>query len=130
MAIFYSIELMFILDMALDFVTAYYKHGNLVTDRRLIAKNYFYGYWIFDSLAIITTTIRLSIPTNDFRFIYLMFYFKLPSLMRIDQQISELILLHKKLRTVYQICCILIFMFFCFNVFACLFYKVGCYAMS
>ena len=50
--LFYSLEAILLVDMALEFVTAYYKHGNLVTDSLKIAKHYLYGYFIFDSFAV------------------------------------------------------------------------------
>lgn len=44
--------MLFVIDMGLDFFTAFYKHGNLVTDRMLIAKHYFYGYFAYDCIAV------------------------------------------------------------------------------
>lgn len=51
-ALFYTIALMLVVDIGLDFITAYYKHGNLVTDSSKIAKHYLYGYFIFDCFAV------------------------------------------------------------------------------
>ncbi|CAD8193663.1 unnamed protein product [Paramecium pentaurelia] len=126
-ALFYGIFIILLTDMLLDFVTSYYKHGNLVLDKRKIAMHYFYGYFVFDCVALFSCVVRLAVDTNNFRFIFFMFYFKLPSLLRIDHQIAELILLHKRLRTFYQITKMLIFMFFCFNFYCCIWYVLGIY---
>lgn len=38
--------------MGLDFITAYFKHGVVITDSRKIAINYLYGNFIFDLTAV------------------------------------------------------------------------------
>lgn len=40
------------IDMVLQFITAYYKHGNLITDRKKVAKHYLKGYFAFDLIAV------------------------------------------------------------------------------
>lgn len=47
------IALLLVVDMGLDFITGYYKHGNLVTDNKKIALNYLYGNFIFDLIAVL-----------------------------------------------------------------------------
>lgn len=51
-AVYYTISLLLVIDMGLDFITAYYKHGNLITDNKQIALHYFYGNFMFDLIAV------------------------------------------------------------------------------
>lgn len=59
-----------------------------------------------------------------------MFYFKLPSMLMFDMQLTEMLLLHKKTRLVYEVSKKIIFMLFCFNVFCSVFYMLGVYSVS
>ncbi|KAM3146806.1 hypothetical protein pb186bvf_000960 [Paramecium bursaria] len=128
--LFYSLEAILLVDMALEFVTAYYKHGNLVTNSLKIAKHYLYGYFIFDSFAIFISILRLSLMTEKFKWIYMVFYFKYPSLLRIDDIIAQKILLHRALRTIYQVAKMMVYMLFYFQIACCIFYEIGQWAVS
>lgn len=70
----------FVLDMNLDFHTAYYAHGNLVLDREKIALRYLHSQFLYDLIAILTLFIRSLMQTYYFRLIYLLFYLKFFSL--------------------------------------------------
>lgn len=48
----------FAIDMCIDFHTAFYSHGNLVSDRALIAQRYMHSQFIFDSIAILALLTR------------------------------------------------------------------------
>ena len=76
--------LMLFSDMALEFITAYYEHGNLVMRKSKIAYNYFRKNFPYDAIAIITFTIRVSFPTDDYRWIYFFFYFKIFWIIKVD----------------------------------------------
>lgn len=60
-ALFYGIFVILLIDMLLDFVTAYYKHGNLVQDSWKIAMHYLYGYFVFDCVAVIMCMLILGL---------------------------------------------------------------------
>ncbi|CAD8145638.1 unnamed protein product [Paramecium octaurelia] len=129
-ALYYSISLFLVIDMGLDFITAYYKHGVVITDSRKIAINYLYGNFFFDLSALIISIARLSLFTSKFRFIFLMFYFKLPSFLRFDDQLNEMVLLYRRTRVFYEVGKRVIFMFFAFNVFLCVFYIIGLHSVE
>ncbi|CAD8067666.1 unnamed protein product [Paramecium primaurelia] len=129
-ALYYSISLFLVIDMGLDFITAYYKHGVVITDSRKIAINYLYGNFFFDLTALIISIARLSLFTSNFRFIFLMFYFKLPSFLRFDDQLNEMVLLYRRTRVFYEVGKRVIFMFFAFNVFLCVFYIIGLHSVA
>ena len=57
---YYSISLLLVIDMGLDFITAYYKHGVVITDSRKIAINYLYGNFFFDLTAVNLYYIELA----------------------------------------------------------------------
>ncbi|CAD8074768.1 unnamed protein product [Paramecium sonneborni] len=129
-ALYYTISLLLVIDMGLDFITAYYKHGVVITDSRKIAINYLYGNFIFDLIALIISIARLSLFTSQYRFIFIMFYFKLPSFLRFNNQLNQMVLLHRRTRVCYEVGKIVIFMFFAFNVFLCVFYMIGVYSVA
>jgi hypothetical protein len=124
MLISFSMTL-FVADMVLEFLTAYYLHGNLVANKRKIALHYLKTYFVFDLIAVLGFTVRLSALTNSYRAFYFLFYFKLPSLLKINSQFTEMILLKRNLRTFHQIMEILLSMFFCINIYGCLFFRIG-----
>ncbi|CAD8058509.1 unnamed protein product [Paramecium primaurelia] len=129
-ALYYTISLLLVIDMGLDFITAYYKHGVVITDSRKIAINYLYGNFFFDLTALIISIARLSLFTPKFRFIFLMFYFKLPSFLRFDNQLNEMVLLYRRTRVFYEVGKRVIFMFYAFNVFLCVFYMIGLHSVA
>lgn len=51
-AVIYFSFCIFSMEMMLEFVTAYYFHGNLVTKKSKIASNYFHGNFVFDLIAV------------------------------------------------------------------------------
>lgn len=44
--------ILFMIDLFLEFQTAYFKHGNPVVKKSKIAYNYLKGYFIFDLIAV------------------------------------------------------------------------------
>ncbi|CAD8158537.1 unnamed protein product [Paramecium octaurelia] len=85
--------------------------------------------FIIKSQLIISIT-SLSLFTSKFRFIFLMFYFKLPSFLRFDDQLNEMVLLYRRTRVFYEAGKRVIFMFVAFNVFLCIFYMIGLYSVA
>ena len=47
------VDMLFIVDIFVNFLTAYKQENELVTDCKLIAKNYIYGWFLFDLIASI-----------------------------------------------------------------------------
>lgn len=91
------------LDVLLEFLTAFYEHGNLITDKKRIAFQYFMRNFIFDFIALSTFGIMSIIKPVNFREFLLLFYFKYPSMVKIDYFFEEATLLHRTLRTIYNI---------------------------
>ena len=76
--------LMLFFDMALEFITAYYEHGNLVMRKSKIFYNYLGKNFPYDAIAFVCFTFRASIPTDDYRWIYFFFYFKIFWIIKVD----------------------------------------------
>lgn len=91
------------LDVLLEFLTAFYEHGNLITDKKRIAYQYLMRNFVFDFIALSTFGIMSIIKPADFREFLLLFYFKYPSMIKIDYFFEEATLLHRTLRTIYNI---------------------------
>lgn len=89
-------------DVVLEFFTAYYQHGNLVANKELIARNYYKTYFYYDLVAYLAFCIRSIFSGYGYRWVSLLFYLKYPSLMKIEYQFEEAVLLHRKLRTIYN----------------------------
>jgi len=68
----------------------------------MIAKNYFQSYFYFDLIATFTLLIHSIVPNDNYRWIDFLFFLKVPSLNKIDYQFEEAVLLHRKLRTIYN----------------------------
>jgi hypothetical protein len=127
------------MDMGLEFITAYYLHGNLVTKKSKIASNYLRNHFFWDSIAVnniiiirkvLSFAIRVNIPTDRYRWVYLLFYCRFPSLMNVDSSFEEIILLRRRLRTIYSISKIMLFMFFSFILFGCFFFLLGQWSVN
>lgn len=113
------------LDIIIEFFTAYYQHGNLVTKKSKIAKHYFKTYFPYDMIAVMMFGIRMSFRTEEFRWVFFFFYFKLPSFLKLDYQFEEFVLLHSKGRTLYSIGKIVLLMLFWINLFGCIYFMIG-----
>jgi hypothetical protein len=59
-----------------------------------------------------------------------MFYFKIPWVLKVDEQFQEILLLHKRMRTFYGIFKIIMTMFFCFTFYGCLFFLLGLHSVK
>lgn len=53
----------------MEFFTAYYKHGNLITDKNMIANNYLKTYFAYDLVAYVTFCTRSALSIYGFRWI-------------------------------------------------------------
>ncbi|CAD8052808.1 unnamed protein product [Paramecium sonneborni] len=120
----------FSFDLCLEFHTAYYSHGNLVMDRAQIAHRYLQTRFLFDLIATIALLTRQIMQTYNERWIYLLFYLKYPSLTRISFQFGELVMLHRRVRTIFQIAKVLAVLQFVFIVYACIWYLACLYATN
>ncbi|CAD8042910.1 unnamed protein product [Paramecium primaurelia] len=122
--------LTFSFDMCLEFHMAYYSHGNLVVDRAKIAHRYLQSRFLFDLIATLALLIRSIISTYSERWLYLFFYLKYPSLERISFQFGEIVMLHRRVRTIFQIGKVLAVLQFVFIVYACIWYLACLYATN
>ncbi|CAK75394.1 unnamed protein product (macronuclear) [Paramecium tetraurelia] len=120
----------FTLDMCLEFHMAYYSHGNLVVDRAKIAHRYLQTRFLFDLIATLALMIRSIMQTYSERWLYLFFYLKYPSLTRISFQFGEIVMLHRRVRTIFQIGKVLAVLQFVFILYACIWYLACLYATN
>lgn len=91
--------IVFWIDIGVNFITAYYEHGNLIIKKSKIADHYMKGNLSSDLIAVIAFTIRVSLDMDTYRWLYVIFYFRLPSLLATFEEFDELVLLHKRART-------------------------------
>ncbi|CAD8139283.1 unnamed protein product [Paramecium pentaurelia] len=120
----------FSIDMCIEFHMAYYSHGNLIIDRAKIAHRYLQSRFLFDLIATSALLIRSIMQTYNERWLYLFFYLKYPSLTRISFQFGEIVMLHRRVRTIYQIAKVLAVLQFVFIVYACIWYLACLYATN
>jgi len=72
------------LDILLEFITAYYEHGNFITLKDKIAQNYIHTLFFLDFIATLSFGVLSIINSDKFNWIYLLFFLKYPSLRKID----------------------------------------------
>lgn len=118
-------DLILFFDILVEFCTAFYMHGNLVTDNEKIIDNYLRNFFLYDLIAFLVFVIRSSLLIDNIRVVYLIFFIKYPPLMKIDLMFEEATLLHRTVRTIYNFAKILMVLQFCFLLFACGFYLIG-----
>jgi hypothetical protein len=67
----------------------------------------------------------LYLNKPNYRWIYLIFFLKFPTILKIDSNIMEIVLLKRDLRLIYMILRILLILFWCINFSSCVFYGIG-----
>lgn len=92
-----------VLDIILEFLTAFYEHGNLITDKTRIAYKYLSLNFILDLVATLAFGVQSFINDDSINLILLLFFLKYPSLIKIDYLFEEATLLHRTLRTIYNL---------------------------
>ncbi|CAK79582.1 unnamed protein product (macronuclear) [Paramecium tetraurelia] len=117
--------LFLLLDIALEFLTAFYEHGNLITDKERIAYQYLRLNFALDILGTLAFGIQSFIPNDSVNLILLLFFLKYPALIKIDYLFEEATLLYRTLRTIYNVGKIIVLLQFCFLIFSCIFYVIG-----
>lgn len=95
-------DLILFFDILVEFCTAFYMHGNLVTDNEKIIDNYLRNFFLYDLIAFLVFVIRSSLLIDNIRVVYLIFFIKYPPLMKIDLMFEEATLLHRTVRTIYN----------------------------
>ncbi|CAD8093468.1 unnamed protein product [Paramecium primaurelia] len=114
---------------------AYYQEGNMVTDRKQIAKNLIsksYGLEIFSTITLILDLIFPDIQTQKQdstpqNLIFLLFLVHKVNIDRIVTVYETAINLSKKFSSYLTLVKLLMFFFYVVHVFACLWYWVGKY---
>ncbi|CAD8197075.1 unnamed protein product [Paramecium pentaurelia] len=114
---------------------AYYQEGNMVTDRKQIAKNLIsksYGLEIFSTIILILALIFPDIQTQKQdstpqNLIFLLFLVHKVNIDRIVTVYETAINLSKKFSSYLTLVKLLMFFFYVVHVFACLWYWVGKY---
>jgi hypothetical protein len=73
---------------------------------------------------------RLYDDSQKYRWLFFVFFFKLPTVLKIDNHIMEMVLLKREARLLHMVLRILFFLFWCINLSSCIFYSIGYYYYS
>ncbi|CAD8167179.1 unnamed protein product [Paramecium pentaurelia] len=117
--------ILLLLDIVLEFLTAFYEHGNLITNKERIAYQYLRLNFALDIIGVLAFGVQSFVNDDSINLILLLFYLKYPALIKIDYLFEEATLLYRTIRTIYNVGKIIVLLQFCFLMFSCIFYVIG-----
>lgn len=115
------------LDILVRLNTSFTRRGKIIKDRSLIFKQYGKARFWIDLLATISVTIYLGSSNYKTRFVRLIFYLKIGSLIDLDKNILNSICISKALLAVYRLLRMVILMWFLSSWACCIFFSIDFY---
>ena len=113
----------YIVEIYLNFVTGYYEHGSLITDKKQIANNYLQTSFIYDLFSTLPLVFSLFYPDSEF--IEFLVLFKIKRVIFLADTFEELFNLRLKYSTLLDVIRLLIQFLYLSHIFGCIWHYIG-----
>lgn len=117
--------LLMLVDMLLVRVNiAYYQKGKLINSRISILKNYVsFQFWV-DLLSNLSLIVYMSSGNPKFIYVKIIFYIKIYTFVKIDQEIMHSLELHRVVYAIYRLTRMIVFVWFLTTWAGCIFFAI------